>query len=201
MGKRLSSAAFGLGLLLLAACNAGKPAPPPSPPPRLAEVEKLLPGNNAFALDLYAKLARKEGNLFFSPLSVSAALAMTYAGASGQTAEQIARTCHFPEPDRLHEGFRNLLQTANAEGADLSERPYELRVANALWGQRGVAWREEFVNLTRRSYGAGLREVDFADSGKARAAINDWAAEQTSGRIPELLPDGLLNADTRMVLT
>ncbi len=119
----------------------------------------LVAGNTEFALDLYAHLRAADGNLFLSPFSVSTALAMTYGGARGPTATQMAQTLHFDLPqERLHPAFAAL--------ADLWDRgdeqvPYQLSVANALWVQQGLSLLETFTELNRVHHGAGLRELDF----------------------------------------
>lgn len=121
--------------------------------------EIVAVGNNAFALDLYAKLRTKEGNLFFSPYSISTALAMTYGGARGETAAEMAKVLHFTLPqERLHPAMAALVNELNARG----KGKYQLIVANALWGQRGYPFLRAFLDLNRKHYGAGLEQVDFA---------------------------------------
>ncbi|MFW6107551.1 MAG: serpin family protein [bacterium] len=169
-------------------------------PADAAERNPVVDANNAFALDLYARLcAAQDGDLFFSPFSISTALGMTYAGARGQTAAQMADTLGFAVPaERVHPAFRQLLD-ALAEGAKSGD--YQLRVANALWGQEGYGFLDPFLELTRTHYGAGLRQVDFrADAEAARQVINRWVAERTEERIRELFPPGVLTSLTRLVL-
>jgi serpin B len=168
-----------------------------------ADIEKLATDNNVFAFDLYGKLRTNEGNLFLSPASISTALAMTYAGAAGETEMQIAKAMHFTLPEaKLHTAFAALLRELNGSGADANQRGYQMSVANALWGQQGYAWKQEFLKVTRDSYGAGLREVDFAKSAEqARQTINTWVEKQTNDKIKELLKPGILNSMTRLVLT
>jgi serpin B len=180
-------------------------------------------GNNKFALELYAKLRAKEGNLFFSPYSISTALAMTYAGARGQTAVQMARTLQFPmgpykAPDtdkkgqplyrieRKLIGRENLGATFGALQKNLNARGkkggYELSVANALWGQKDYGFLEEFLESVRTNYGGGLHEVDFIGATEpARRRINAWVEKETKKKIKELIKPGVLNALTRLVLT
>src|SRR5207302_1673078 len=111
------------------------------------------------ALDLYARLRAEKGNLFLSPFSISTALAMTAAGARGATLAQMQQVLHLP--DDPHPAFGNLLRVLNNPGTEDGKRAYELTAANALWGQRGYPWRPEYLDLTRRHYGAGLVEADF----------------------------------------
>jgi serpin B len=170
-------------------------------PGRPENMDKLAADNNAFAFDLYGKLRERGGNLFVSPASISTALAMTYAGARERTAEQMAKAMHFALPaDKLHPAFGALLADFGRD--DSTNRGYQLAVANALWGQKGYSWREEFLKLTRAHYGAGLHEVDFqSDASGARKIINAWVEKQTHDKIQELIREGILNQNTRMVLT
>ncbi|MBN9119464.1 MAG: serpin family protein [Planctomycetes bacterium] len=198
-----------LAVAVLAVCagacstRAPQPAPEPEEPAPTASAEDLkalADGNNAFAVDLYKKLAEKEqGNLIFSPYSVRTALAMTYAGARGKTAEEMRKVLHFALPDeRLHPAFGATAYQLKG-GKD---KQHELNVANALWGQKGFPFRPEFLELTRTNYGAGFREVDFiADPEAARQAINHWVEEKTQDRIKELLQPGAVNQGSRLVLT
>ena len=186
------------------ACAA--PVAPPTPEPEepaptapVADIQALADGNNAFAVELYKKLAEAEkGNIIFSPYSIRTALAMTYAGARGQTAEEMRKTLHFTLPDeRLHPAFG--ATTHQLKGG--KEKQYELNVANALWGQKGFPFRPEFLALTKTNYGAGFREADFvADPETAREAINRWVEEKTQDRIKELLEKGTVTRDSRLVL-
>jgi serpin B len=164
------------------------------------DVPSVVKGSNVFALDLYARLGEDKGNLFLSPYSISNALAMTYAGARGKTAEEMATTLHFSlEPKKLHPSWAALIHKLNSPDA---KRPYQLTVANALWGQKGYHWQDDFLQITKKSYGAGLHEVDFVKATEeARRTINAWVEKQTNDRIKELLKRGVLTADARLVLT
>ena len=162
--------------------------------------QAVVNGNNDFAYDLYKELRENEGNLFFSPYSISTALGMTYAGARAETAEQMANTLHFPlKQKRLHPAFKQITGLLNAQG---KQRPYELSVANALWGQKGFSFLPEFIKTTRQDYDAGFAELDFVnESEKARQTINKWVEGKTNDKIKDLIPKGVLNEDTRLVLT
>ena len=164
------------------------------------EVSPVVQGNDAFAFDLYAQLAGQRGNLFFSPYSLSTALAMTYAGARGETAAEMARTLHFPlKQEELHPAFARLIKELDGKG---QQRPFELHSANALWGQKGYPFLPEFITLTKANYGAGLREVDFVNAtDAARRTINEWVEQETKQKIKDLVPPGVLNDMTRLVLT
>ena len=172
-----------------------------APPPHEAgDVKAIVEASNAFALSgLYAELATQPGNVFFSPASIHTALAMTYAGARGETEAQMAAALRLPdwEQARVHAAYAALLDQFKPKRA-----PYELHVTNRLWGQPGFAWQQPFVDVTRSHYGAGLREVDFAaDADAARQTINAWIDKQTRGKITDLIPAGTLDSMTRLVLT
>jgi len=163
------------------------------------DVSVVVAGNNRFAFDLYAKLRDQDGNMFFSPYSVSTALAMTYAGARGATADEMARTLHFTlPPERLHPAFRRLIQSMNEGGR---KGAFELSVANALWGKSGAGFLPAYLQLVERDYGAALRELNFAASEEARRTINEWVEKQTRDRIKELLKAGMITPQTELVLT
>ncbi|MGE3822356.1 MAG: serpin family protein [Isosphaeraceae bacterium] len=159
-------------------------------------------GNTFLAVDLYANLRKGEGNLFFSPYSLSTALAMTYAGARGETAEQMARVLQFHLPQaELHPAFRALIDHVNGAG-EPKPRPYQLLTANALWGQQGEPFLEEFLRATRENYGAGLKEVDFRGAPEpSRLAINAWVERQTNDKIKDLLGSSDVGPDTSLILT
>lgn len=168
---------------------------------KVANDEKAVANScNAFATDLYGRLrSENSGNLFFSPYSVSVALAMTYAGAEGQTGEQMAKVLHFPLPAaKLHPAFSNLQKRMAFDG---ETPPFQLRVANRLWGQKGFHFLPAFLKVTSDDYGAGLGLVDFKQAEGARKTINSWIEEQTDRRIQDLLAPGVLDASTRLVLT
>jgi serpin B len=160
----------------------------------------LVKGDNTFACDLYHKLSEKDGNLFFSPYSISNALAMTYAGARGQTALDMAKTLQFPfEGQQLHSAWADLIQELNRPG---QKRAYQLSIANRLWGQKGYGFLPEFLKLSRDAYGAGLEEVDFIKATEqARQTINDWVAKETQDKITDLIEKKVVTQNTRLVLT
>jgi serpin B len=163
-----------------------------------ADQAAVVYGNNAFAVDLYGRLRMQDGNLFFSPESISTALAMTYAGASGSTASEMARTLHFTLPqDRLHPAMGALLGDLNAP-----HNGYQLRVADALWAQKGNTFLGDFLQLMKNDYGAGFNQVDFKDATEAvRLTINKWVEEKTDDKITNMLQPGVLTSQTRLVLT
>jgi len=159
---------------------------------------------NVFAFDLYRQLAATKGNLFFSPSSIHTALAMTYAGARGQTAEQMARTLHYPlDGDSLHPAYAELLKTLSGVPKEGFRPPaYQLYIANALWGQEGFTFEPAFLAINEASYGAGVNTVDFkGDTDASRETINRWVENATNNKIKDLLAEGSVSADTRLVLT
>jgi serpin B len=177
-----------------------------SPSVTESDLDNLVSDNNAFALDLYQQLRTKDGNLFYSPYSISVALAMTYAGAKGETEEQMAHTLHFGLPqDRLHPALNSLdIELAKrgegAEGRD--SEGFRLNIVNTIWGQKDYKFLSSFLDTLAENYGAGLRVMDFAvSSEESRITINDWVSEQTEGKIEDLIPQGLINELTRLVLT
>ena len=165
-----------------------------------ADKQQAAGSSNAFALDLYANLQKEPGNLFLSPFSISTALAMTYAGARGDTAAQMAQALHFDlQPEQLHPAFGALQYDLAGERTDKS---YKLFIANALWGQQGFAILQPFLDLTARNYGAGLRTVDFQrETEAARKTINNWVEERTNRKIKDLIKQGMLTPATTLVLT
>jgi serpin B len=155
-------------------------------------------GNTEFALDLYQKLRLLDGNLIFSPYSLSTALAMTYAGAHADTQIQMTQALHFlPDQDLLHPAFAHL-------GARLEEvgkkGHVQLRVANALWPRKGYELLKGFLILAKKFYGVRITPVDFGDSETARLTINGWVEERTENKIKDLIAAGVLDDSTRLVL-
>jgi serpin B len=172
--------------------QAGAPVPP--------DVQKLISDTNDFAFSLYARLRGEEGNVFFSPVSISTALGMTYAGARSGTAQEMARTLRFDlPPARLHAAFSGVMARLRPP----ADQPrVQLHVANALWPDRKYAFLPEFFSLVEAHYGAATQAVDFAGATEeARQTINAWVAQRTANLITELLKRGDLDGLTVLVLT
>ncbi len=163
------------------------------------EIQPVVEGNTAFALDLYQQLRANEGNLFFSPYSISAALAMTYAGARGNTEAQMAQTLHFTvDQAQLHPAFGALEARLNSVQ---QQGHVKLGVANSLWPQKRYDFLPEFLALTKEYYGAEITSVDYANATEAaRLMINEWVEARTEKKITDLLPPGILDTLTRLVL-
>ncbi len=159
----------------------------------------LVEGNTAFALDLYGRLKSNPGNLFFSPYSISTALAMTYAGARGETEKQMSQVLRFGVGQgQVHSCFselqRQLTEAAKQQGL-------ELNVANALWTQKGHPFLPAFLKTAKDEYWANINQADFTTAAEAaRTQINQWVTEQTKDKIQDILPPGGLDAATRLVL-
>ncbi len=169
-------------------------------------VEAVVAANSRFAVTMYKRLVGHEqtvngqGNLFFSPYSISTALAMTWAGANGQTEQDMGRTLGFDgvEGD-VHALLGAMQKRLNDRGR---EGGYQLSVANALWGQQGEPFLADYLQLVERSYRAGLNQVDFIkQTEQARLTINRWVEDKTQDKIKDLIARGALDSMTRLVLT
>jgi serpin B len=167
-----------------------------------AALAELSAGNTAFALDLYQAIRGADGNLFYSPYSLSIALAMTCAGARGETERQMAETLHYSLPqDQLHPAFNALDLSLNQQRG--GDENFTLKTANSVWAQADYDFLPEYLDALAENYGAGLRLVDYKDEGareNSRQAINEWVGEQTEGKIQDLLAKGILTEMTRLVL-
>ena len=169
-------------------------------------IPELVAALHALAGGLYSRLAAEPGNLVLSPYSVAVALGMTVPGAGGRTAAEMRDVLGVTSDARFHGGLNAL--TAHVEGlagpqdrADGSKAELALNGANQVYGQKGVGWERDYLDLLAREYGAGLRVVDFQNANEdARVLINDWVADRTQDRIPELIPAGVLDHLTRLVL-
>ena len=163
------------------------------------DLKNLAGSNSAFALDLYAQLKVADGDLFFSPYSISTSLAMTYAGARGETARQMARTLHFStNQNQLTVSYGQLQSQLNNEQ---QKQAFELNIANGLWAQKDHSFLPAYLTAAREAYGANVKQADFRTEAEAvRAEINDWVSDQTKGKISNLIAPGLLAPATRLVL-
>jgi serpin B len=198
------------GVFVLAAPPPAGEKPEPASPKPSDEVKTLAKDSNEFATDLYKQLATKQGNLFFSPGSIYPALGMLYNGARGDTAKEMTRTMHLSLPaDKLNPAFAeqakllNPPEPAPAEaGEKPKERPYQLSIANALWAQEGYKFNPDYLALTGKFFGAELTAVDYKTAAEpAREKINAWVEKKTNDKIKDLIPQGALTPDTRLVLT
>ncbi len=158
----------------------------------------LAQSENQFAFDLYARLSKDEGNVFFSPYSLTNALMMTYEGARGQTARQMRAVLHLG-----HDDASRRTEVADAiEDINGTGRSYELSVANALWAQKDCPFKDDYLNLVKNTYSTEAHNLDFkSDPEASRVAINDWVSDKTHERIKDLLPAGSITPNSRLVLT
>jgi serpin B len=170
---------------------------PDLPPPSGDEAKSFAGSSNAFGLDFYQQISEGHENLVFSPASISMALAMTWAGAHGETAEQMKKVFHFGGSPA------DVAASAGKLSAELQDpkRPITFRIANQLFGEKSVQLEPSFLDATKASYGAPLVQLDFKnDASGGRTKINDWVADVTEKRIENLLPDGSIVPNTRLVL-
>jgi serpin B len=170
------------------------------------DLAMLVDGNSAFAFNLYQILRQKGANLFYSPYSISEALAMTYAGARGDTEKDMAEALNFNlSQARLHPAFNSLdLQLKQrgegAKGKD--DEGFRLHIVNAIWGQKDFEFLTSFLDVLGQNYGAGLRILDFiTETEESRIIINKWVSDQTEEKIKDLVPPGAIDQLTRLVLT
>ena len=175
--------------------------------PEAEAVQELVLGNNEFAMDLFKNVcgSQESDNIFLSPYSISSALGMTYAGARGQTAGEMAEVLHFTLPvEAINRAFYSLTEALSSDensGSDSGDS-FTLSISNGLWVEAGFSLLDEYVAEVTRYYSAAVRNLDFInDSEGSRETINDWVAERTMNRIQNLIPEGALNEDTRVVLT
>jgi len=164
----------------------------------VSAVNNVVNSINQFAFDLYPALKNKEENIFFSPYSLSTAMAMTYEGARGKTAEEIRQVFHYPEDiEILRRGYAETINQINKK-----DKKYELHTANALWAQKNYPFLPEYFKTVEKYYGGKVTNVDFAwDTENSRLTINKWVEEQTRNRIKDLIPQGVITSLTRLVLT
>lgn len=177
-----------------------------APPATRLRVDDLVAGTNDFAFDFYRQaLSDQDGNLIFSPFSISLAFSMVYGGARGETEAQLAEVFGYLSQEDQHPAYNRLESDLSALGQAETQsgdgQAFQLEIANALWGQHGFPFEADYLDLLAGQYGAGLRAVDFAGMPEeSRQAINGWVAEQTNERIQNLMPQGSIGPDTRLVL-
>ncbi|HEU0208509.1 MAG TPA: serpin family protein [Candidatus Udaeobacter sp.] len=168
---------------------------------------------NALGVDLYRQLATADANLCISPYSIDSALAMTFAGADGETRTEMARVLHFQNDASVPGSFSALQQSLEQMSAKTIElvkeskkfggpgEPITLNIANRLFAQKGYHFRETFLSLVKQNFGGAFEPLDFvADPARATQRINKWVADQTRDKIRDLIPGGALDATTRLVL-
>jgi serpin B len=156
----------------------------------------FIKGNNQFAIDLYKQMSRSNENIFFSPISISNAFAMLYAGTDGKTKKEIKQVFHFTPEKELHPYFSELIRRLkNVSGC-------ELNIANALWVQEGYEFKKEFLNIVKKFYDGVVKELNFKTSPEeCRKKINEWVEQKTKGKIKELIEKGSISSLTRLIST
>ena len=158
----------------------------------------VIEANNRFAINLYSQYKSEEGNIFFSPFSISTAMAMVYEGAEGKTAKEIKSVFGFPKYDNSRRNqYSNLLSEINKK-----DKEYALNAANALWAQQDFQFLDEYLTTVEKYYGGKTTNLDFKNEWEAsRLIINNWVEDKTNDKIKDLLPEDVIDADTRLVLT
>ena len=161
----------------------------------------IVDGNNKFAFNLYHQVqgSTTGTNLFYSPFSISTALAMTYAGARTETALQISATMNFPQYEKFHSDYKLLLNGLN-EG---TEGKIKLNIANGLWAQKDYKFLDTYFDIVKSNYASELKNVDYTDNAEREATrkdINGWVEQKTNDKIKDLLSQGDLTSMTRLVL-
>ncbi len=196
-----------IALVVIGAVTAGILLYPynPNEPPQVDDsqatpegVQEVVNANNQFALELYSELNKNnQENIFYSPYSISAALAMTYEGAKGKTADEMKSVFHFPENSILRSNFASIYNEINK-----GDKSYQLKTGNALWVQQDYPFLEEYTSNVEKYYGGKAANLDFiSKTEESRETINNFIEEQTNNKIKDLLPQGSLNSMTRLVLT
>ncbi len=163
----------------------------------LSGIEQVVNANNQFAFDLYSQIDKENENIFYSPYSISAALAMTYEGAKGETRDEMKEVFHFPEDEILRTNFAAIYNKINN-----NNDAYQLRTGNALWTQYDFSFLENYTSRVEKYYGGKATNLDFAgETEKSRQTINSFIEEQTNNKIVDLIPEGVLSSNTKLVLT
>lgn len=158
----------------------------------------VVDANNRFAFELYSRYKSKGGNIFYSPYSISSALAMAYEGAKGKTAEEMQAVLHFPQDDSVRRGsFLMINQQINEKAEE-----YKLNIANGLWAQKDYTFLNDYCDLVEKYYRGKTANLDFYnETEESRLTINDWVGEQTDNKIIDLIPQGSIKPATRLVIT
>jgi len=161
-------------------------------------IQEVVTANNQFAFDLYSEFGKTEsGNIFYSPYSISSALAMTYEGAREKTAEEMKSVFYFPETNTLRTNFAAIYNDINKK-----DKEYQLSTGNALWVQQDYQFLQDYLTTVEKYYRGKAANVDFVkETEKSRQTINTFIEQQTNDKIKDLIPEGVLNSMTRLVLT
>ncbi len=188
-----------VSLLFFSACAQKEVIQDVSTVPAITQ-EQIVEGLNTFAFDFYNSITKQAlENTFYSPLSISSALAMTYAGAEGETAKQMQQTLHYgPQDVSFHSQFANLIESLRVS----EKSDFEMTIANAVWVQNNYKLQKNYLQIVKGKYLSEAREIDFISQPDAsRETINEWVSDKTANRIHNLIPPNAINAMTRMILT
>ncbi|OGY23245.1 MAG: hypothetical protein A2172_02640 [Candidatus Woykebacteria bacterium RBG_13_40_15] len=193
----LSVLLIGLAFLLYHR-NSSNNSTPTAQNTKVASFSNIIDANNQFALDYYSKLKGSEkGNIFFSPFSISSALAMTYEGAKGQTASEMKGLFYFPDISILRNEYAALFEELNK-----TDKKYTLSTANALWVEQDYKFLADYLQRIEKYYAGKATNLDFKkDPERSRIEINNWVEKQTQDKIKNLIPSGVIDSLTRLVLT
>jgi len=191
-----------LALTVNPSCKSKEKIPGSNPAHEKVTVKEIAEANNEFTINLYKKLGEDLSNMVFSPYSISSALAVTYAGARGKTAQEMSDVLWFSkDQDSFHPVYKAFTDSIMISG---KEKGTELNIANALWVQEDYQLTQAFLDLAKEYYHANAENVSFKtydDQEKSRQKINQWVENQTNNKIRELISRGILNELTRMVIT
>ena len=155
---------------------------------------------NSFALKTYKQLANKDDkNVFFSPISINLAIGITYAGAKGETEQQMASVFNFPEnTQKFHKSMGALQENILSKASDR----VEISLTNQLWADQNYKFRCQYLQKAKKCYKAPVKRLNFySNLDESRISINNWVEEQTNDKIKDLLPEGSLSEQTKMVIT
>jgi serpin B len=201
MIRNLTNVLPGVALGFCAACTPPQPVTCKAPAATPSTLSSVETGNSEFASSLLTQLAQKNSgpNFFYSPYSISAALAMTYNGAATQTAQQMAQVLNLPQTAQdVPLAYADLDCQIETNG---QENGNQLNIANGLFGQQGFPFLASFLNVLQSDYNAPLQQVDFENNPNgATQTVDQWVSNETSGQIPQLFAPGSLDSSTRLVL-
>lgn len=189
--------------IIFSACNSPQIIPTNNQPimeiqPTTEAAKSVIQANNQFALDLYQRYNSNNENIFFSPYSISTAVAMSYEGARENTAAEIQKTFHFPENiETLQQGSAALNSQINQPN-----QSFQLSTANALWAEKTYPFAQEYLDNTQKYYQGQITNLDFINQAEpSRVTINNWVEKQTNDKIKNLIPAGSIDSMTRLILT
>jgi serine protease inhibitor len=161
-------------------------------------VNTVVKANNQFGFDIYSRFSGEDGNIFFSPYSISSAMVITYDGAKGKTAEEMRSVLHFPEDNVIRRsGFAKIYNEINQKN-----KKFQLNTANALWAQKNYLFLTHYLEIIKRYYGGKATNLDFVNKPEeSRIIINQWVENQTNNKIKDIIAPGAINQETRLVIT